>query len=179
MQALTNNSIQLKPLSPEISEQLFELTDRNRTYLKTTLPWLDGVKVVNDTKKFIEDFQHKESEEEGMAFGIWYEENLVGVIDFHEISKSCKSAQIGYWIDEKHQRKGIVTEACKMLIKYGFDTLDLHRIEIHCATENPNSAAIAKRLGFIKEGVLRESTILYRKYQDMELYSLLRKEVAF
>lgn len=179
METPTNYEVEIKPLSLDIADKLFELTDKNRNHIGKMLPWIDGVKTVDDTIEFIKDFQKQETEKSGIVFGIWYQDNLIGVIDFHKINNKEKNAQIGYWIDEDYQGKGIVTKACEMLVKYGFNVLNLNRLEIHCSTENPKSANIAKRLGFVKEGVLRESTILHGKFQDMELYSLLKNEVKF
>ncbi|MBP6931275.1 MAG: GNAT family N-acetyltransferase [Candidatus Pacebacteria bacterium] len=179
MEISTNIEVEIKSLSPEIAERLFELTEKNRNHIGKTLPWIDGVKTVNDTLDFINNFKKQESENEGIVFGIWYQNNLVGVIDFHKINNKEKNAQIGYWIDEDYQGKGIVTKACEMLVKHGFNVLNLNRLEIHCLTDNSKSANIAKRLGFVKEGILRESTIRHGRFQDMELYSLLKNEVKF
>ena len=161
------------------ASEIFRLTDKNRAYLKKTLPWLDGTTKVEDTEKFITDSLQKQSEGKQAIFEIWYQNVLVGLVDFHEISESRKSALIGYWLDEEYQGKGVMTEATKLLVKYGFDTLGLNRIEINCSTENPKSGVVAKRLGFTKEGVSRQAALLYGKFEDLEVWSLLRSEFTY
>lgn len=83
---------------------------------------------------------------------------------------------IGYWLGEKYQGKGIMTKACKALIQYCFEELNLERIEIRVATENIKSQAIPERLGFQKEGCLRNAEVLYDQYIDLYVYGLLKKE---
>lgn len=72
--------------------------------------------------------------------------------------------------------KGIVTRAARALIDYTFDELELNRAEIHCAEGNRKSRAIAQRLGFRQEGILRRSGLLYDRYVDMVIYGMLKEE---
>jgi ribosomal-protein-serine acetyltransferase len=72
--------------------------------------------------------------------------------------------------------KGIITQSCKTLINYGFNNLQLHRIEIKAATHNLKSQAIAEKLHFKKEGVLRAAELVNNVYFDLQVYSILRPE---
>ena len=70
-----------------------------------------------------------------------------------------------------------MTGACKCLIEYGFNDLKLHRIEIHCASDNRKSRAIAKRLGFSEEGISRGSELARGgKLVDNYNYALLEQD---
>ena len=66
-----------------------------------------------------------------------------------------------------------MTESCKAMTTYGFEALKLHRIEIRCATGNLKSRAIPERLGFVKEGVLRDGEWLYDHFVDLVVYSVV------
>jgi ribosomal-protein-serine acetyltransferase len=83
---------------------------------------------------------------------------------------------MGYWLDAAHQGKGIMTAACREMIKHAFQELDLHRVVIACATENLRSRAIPERLGFKLEGVARQSEWLYDHFVDHAIYALLRPD---
>ena len=74
------------------------------------------------------------------------------------------------------QGKGIVTRAARAVVDYSFNELGLNRVEIHCAEGNRKSRAIAERLGFRQEGVLRGSGLLYDRYVDMVIYGMLKEE---
>ena len=69
-----------------------------------------------------------------------------------------------------------MTRACQGLIRYGFDELNLNRIVIYVAPENLKSQAVPERLGFQKEGVLRQSIWIYDRFLDLVVYSLLASE---
>lgn len=173
---LVDVDVQLKHFSTSDTEDLFSLTDRNRLYLKKWLPWLDGTKAVEDTQKFIEGSVAKAKNGNGADFGIYYQGVLVGAIGYDLIDKVDKKTTLGYWLDENFQGKGIMTKAVKLLIEYAFDVLKLNRIQINCAVGNTKSCAIPQRLGFEKEGVIRQSEWLYDHFIDWEQYSLLASE---
>ena len=83
---------------------------------------------------------------------------------------------MGYWLADGWQGRGIVTKCCIALIQYGFNDLGLNRIEIKCATGNDKSGAIAEKLNFKREGILREAEWLNGTFIDLYLYSMLRDE---
>ena len=176
MQSLHNSDIEIRPLEIKDAPDIFALTNKNRVYLRRTLPWLDGISKQEDTENFISSSLKKQSEGVTAIFGIWYQGKIVGVIDLHKINEIPKSAHVGYWIDQEFQGKGIVTESVSLLIGYGFNELGLDKIEIRCSTINPRSAAVAERLGFTKERVLPQAATLYGNFEDMEVWSLLKRE---
>jgi ribosomal-protein-serine acetyltransferase len=69
-----------------------------------------------------------------------------------------------------------MTDACRALVDYLFSELKLHRIEIRCATDNVKSWAVPKRLGFSKEGVLRQAQAFDGRFLDIEVYGLLAED---
>jgi ribosomal-protein-serine acetyltransferase len=83
---------------------------------------------------------------------------------------------IGYWLGESYQGKGLMTGACRALVDYLFSELRLQRIEIRCATSNARSCAVPQRLGFTKEGVLRQAQAFDDHYLDLEVYGLLAED---
>ena len=108
--------------------------------------------------------------------GIWYDNELVGVIGFHYLDLVNKCMSIGYYLAQHFQKKGIMTVCTKVLIKYVFEEFDINRVEIQMSTRNPKSRAIPERLGFTQEGVLRSNERLRGEFSDSYVYSLLRDE---
>ncbi len=173
---LKKDEIELIPLDPTHAKTLFELIHKNRAFIRTWLPWVDGTQTIADTEHFITINTKLLTDKNGIQCGIWFQKKMVGVIGYHFIHKANRKASIGYWLDEDYRGKGIMTTACELLISYGFTHFNLNRVEISCAVENEKSAAIPKRLGFTKEGYFRESEWLYDHFVDQELYSILKSE---
>jgi ribosomal-protein-serine acetyltransferase len=85
--------------------------------------------------------------------------------------------EIGYFIEEKSQGNGYITEAVRKMIEYLFTELDANRLEIHCKATNARSIGVAKRCGFTKEAHLRERGRTNEgEIVDMVIYGLLRSE---
>ncbi|MNJ76438.1 putative ribosomal N-acetyltransferase YdaF [compost metagenome] len=70
----------------------------------------------------------------------------------------ARKFEIGYWIRTSSTRQGYVTEAVHAITKFAIEQLDANRIEIRCDLRNQQSANVAKRCGFIQEGILRSNT---------------------
>ena len=158
------------------AEELFELTDSNREYLRQWLPWLDNNKYLQNTIDFIKYSQRQYDRNETQQYVVSYKDQLCGVVGFHRIDWLNRSTSIGYWLGENFQGKGLITKACATILDYSFGRMGLNRIEIRCATENYKSQAIPKRLGFKEEGLIRQAEWLYDHYVDHIVYGMLESE---
>ncbi len=158
------------------AQEVAELVDKNRAYLRQWLPWVDDSKTVEDSKAFIKHSLQQFANNEGFQLGIWYKGKLAGGIGYHPINWASRKVEIGYWLGESFQGKGLVTKACRTLIIYAFAELGLNKVEIRCATGNIRSCAIPERLGFTREGILRDAEWLYDHYVDLVVYGMLARE---
>ena len=104
------------------------------------------------------------------------EARLVGTCDLFAIDRPCRRAEVGYAIDAAYWRRGLMAEAVSALIEHGFSALDLHRIEADIDPRNVASAAGLEKLGFVKEGHLRERWIVAGEVSDSVIYGLLRSD---
>ena len=170
------DDLELRQRQSEDAEELFALTDRNRTYLRRWLPWLDHCNSQADTRKNIAASLRHAEEGIGLAVSIWHQGRIVGVTGYNEIHKANRTGHIGYWLGEEHVGKGIMTASVRALVEYGFRELGLNRQTIAAATDNLRSRAIAERLGFQLEGIAREAEWLYDRFIDHAIYAMLRKD---
>jgi len=170
------DGIELKLVEEQHAQEIFNLTDANRPYLREWLPWMDGTCSVTDTSAFIASCSRQFSENGGFQAGIWCQRHLCGLIGHHAIDRPNRSTALGYWLDASHQGKGIMTSSCRVLVNHAFRELGLHRVVIRCATGNRRSRAIPERLGFALEGVARQSEWLYDHFVDVAIYGLLRTD---
>jgi ribosomal-protein-serine acetyltransferase len=166
----------LELLDEPQAEELFALVDANRAYLREWLPWLDQNTEVGHTRAFIEAARKQHADRNGFTCGIRWRGELVGVVGLHAIDWANRTTSIGYWLAEAHQGRGLVTRSCAALLDHVFGDLDLNCVEIGCAPGNAKSAAIPERLGFTREGLLRQRERLYDRYVDHVVYGLLASE---
>ena len=168
--------IRLRQLQTDDAPALFRLIHDSRKTLRRFLPWVDYNTSEEHSLRFIELMLHKAGEQEAVAFGIWNNDALCGVIDLHGWDHILQKAEIGYWLGNVHQGKGIVTEACRGLVAYAFSTLRLNKLEVRFVLQNEKSAQIPIKLGFTREGILRESAKLHGQYVDMVVMGMLRHD---
>ncbi len=173
------NGVELRELRVEDVESIYSLVDSNRAYLRKWLPWVDQSKTPDDTRRFVLSTIGQRVRLEALTFGIWIASDakppssLAGIAAFRSLDLLNKSGEIGYWLAEAYQGKGIMTEACRALVTFGFEELSLHRIVIRCATGNLKSCRIPERLGFRFEGISREGEFLYDHFVDLNVYAML------
>jgi ribosomal-protein-serine acetyltransferase len=173
-----DENISLRLLNIGDSEELFHLTINSKDYLKEWLGWLDYTNQVEDTREFIQATLKGVIETGGYpkSAAILYQGRIAGIIGFNEINKLHKIGVMSYWLGKEFQGNGVMTKACKGFIDYGFNKLDLNRIEIRVAEENRKSRAIPERLGFTEEGKIRQAEWLYDHYVNHIIYGLLADE---
>lgn len=168
--------IQLEPLDDKHAIPFFSIVDRDRAYLKEWLPWVDFMQSAAHFGLFIQGAKRRQENKEEVSYAIVYDRQVAGRIGLHYINHQNKIASIGYWLGEQYQGRGIITASCKKLVTYGFNILGLNRIEIKCGTGNYKSQAIPERLGFKKEGIIRQGELVNDTFIDLCLYSMLKQE---
>lgn len=94
------------------------------------------------------------------TFVIHYNSEFAGIIGFKGTDSLSKKTEIGYWLSEFFQKKGIITESVKALMEFAFNDLDISRIQIKCATGNISSKNISRRLEFKLEGIEWDGELL-------------------
>jgi ribosomal-protein-serine acetyltransferase len=171
-----DRDIQLSLSIPQYAEKLFQLTDKNRTFLKQWLPWLDNIQNPSDTKEFIESQLLKFQQGTSLHITILYQDNIAGVVGFNQIDQVNSIGYIGYWLGYEFNGRGIMTKSVKELIEIGHTYYSLNRFDIRCAVENNRSRAIPERLGFKNEGIIRRAEKVYKQYLDHVVYGLLKND---
>lgn len=174
-----NDQISLRQLEPQDAPLVFAVLETSRKNLRKFLPWVDYNTKEEHSLRFIELMQRKAADQDAVAMGIWYEGHLCGVIDLHEWDHTLHKAEIGYWLGDDFQGRGIVTAACKALTTYAFKRLRLNKVEIRFVLQNEASGKIPIRLGFTREGILRHSARLHGQYVDMVVMGVLRQDWKF
>ena len=87
-----------------------------------------------------------------------------------------RSAALGYCFGEAAWGHGYATEAARSVLQWAYDTLDLNRVQAETDTRNVASARVLEKLGFLREGTLREDCIVNGDVSDSWVYGLLRRQ---
>ena len=98
---------------------------------------------------------------------------LVGTIDFVTIQERHRKAEIGYVLSEDCWGKGYMTEAASRIIAYGFEELQLERIQARCFVENEGSSRVMEKVGMSFEGTMRNAMFAKGKFQNLNMYAIV------
>lgn len=101
--------------------------------------------------------------------------NLIGIIGHYRIQPQNYRAEIGYMLLPEFHGKGIITEAIKAALIYGFEVMQLHSIEAVIDPDNIASERVLQKNGFVKEAHILENEFFEGKFLDTVIYSLLRR----
>lgn len=100
---------------------------------------------------------------------------LMGAITLH-IHAVHQRGEIGYWVGMPFWNQGVATEAARPVVAHGFDAIGLHRIQALCLPSNHGSARVLEKIGFQREGVMRDYVAKWGNFEDRAIYGLLRDE---
>lgn len=102
---------------------------------------------------------------------------LLGAVTLDNIRRGpAQSGTVGYWIGERHARKGYMREALTAVVAYAFETLNLGRVEAGCLPENTASRRLLEQSGFKYEGVAQAYLQINGRWRDHVLYAALRRD---
>ena len=170
------SKIRIEKVTVSMAETIFGAINENREFLQKWLPFVEFTNDVSDTELFLKSVSHNADKTKNYVFAIWYKHEFAGLIGFKDTDWVNHKTEFGYWLVEKMQGKGIITNTLKKLIEHAFSDLKLNRIQIKVAIGNSKSAAIAKNLGFTLEGTERDGEFHHNKYLDLQVFSLLKSE---
>jgi len=173
---LRDDDILLRPLTVSDAAGLFRLIDADRARLGRWLPWVEETRSERDSVRFIADATDERRRRRSLVLGILVGGSLHGTVGLHYVEWFDRSAEVGYWIASGAEGRGYVTRAVRLLLAFAFGPAGLHRVVLRCAVGNDRSRAVAERLGFVREGVLREAHRVGGRFLDQHLYALLRHE---
>lgn len=166
---LEGNSINLRTVEREDMEKVRDIFNNQEVMSN-----LGHNKPANleQEEDFFEDQVNDNSDMVNLA--ICKDENLVGLISIKE-KRGQGIGEIGIWIDPEYHGQGIGTESSELLIDYAFKELRYHKVVAKAYESNKASQKIWEKLGFEKEGVLREQAFRKGSYEDVIVFGIISK----
>jgi ribosomal-protein-alanine N-acetyltransferase len=137
----------------------------------------DTHRTIEDSESFlrstVERYENAEAD-----WGIVRKENgrFIGECGIVEWDLDHARAEMGYVLSREYWGQGLMPEAVRAMISFGFERMGLNRIEARCMTENVASARVMEKAGMTYEGTLRKREVIKGAYRDIKLYAILRSE---
>lgn len=174
-QELETERLLLRRVVETDAQQVFALRSNPETMKFIPRPLVTSTDEALEHIKMIND---KIENAEGINWAITLkgDPKLLGIIGHYRIKPEHYRAEIGYMLDPGHHGKGIITEAIKRVVAYGFDQMKLHSIEAIIDPGNIASAAVLEKNGFVKEAHLRENEFYNGQFLDTVIYALLERD---
>ncbi len=170
---------ELRPFQKRDAEPLYEAVTASLPELAKFLPWANSSYGRMDSTRFTRDSIRAFKEQRAYDFAIRTRDDPrrhIGNVSIWFVSRGFRSGEVGYWVRTDESRTGIATEVAARMVQIGFEELNMHRIILRIAVGNQPSERVAEKLGFTREGILREELEVHGKWLDHTAYSLLEHE---
>jgi ribosomal-protein-alanine N-acetyltransferase len=130
-------------------------------------------RTLEETETQMQWFRELESSGTGTWWAIWSADgkNFMGAAGFNNLCREHCKAELGFWLLPAYWGKGFITEALNIIIPYGFDQLQLHRIEAFVETGNTSSCQALLRQGFCQEGTMQDCEIKNEKFISLHVFA--------
>ena len=177
---LRGASIEMRAPAPGDYEAWRDLRDASRSFLTPWEPsWTaDELSRVAFTARLAR-YRADASERSGFTFFLFDRSTgeLTGGITLGQIRRGvAQHGTLGYWMGERFSGAGRMREAVELICEFAFDVENLHRLEAACLPANHRSTALLERIGFRREGLLRQYLKIAGNFEDHLLYALLAPE---
>lgn len=165
--------LKLRPITKEDVKDVFSI------FLSEEVTKYYGMYIMKDISEaeaLIEKFKKLFETSNAIRWGIELKgyNKIIGTCGYHNWNKRHLRAEIGYELNEKFWKKGYAKEAILAILEYGFNEMNLERIEALVYPENTMSENLLKKIDFIHEGYLRKYAYFRDKHQDLNMFSLIK-----
>ncbi|MFV8376102.1 GNAT family N-acetyltransferase [Flavobacterium sp. LB1P71] len=171
---LETERLLLRRIDANDVNEIFALRSNSETMKYIPRPL---VKTTEDALEHIAMIDAKIETNEGINWAITLKDDpkLIGLIGHYRIKPEHFRAEIGYMLLPEFNGKGIIPEAVKEAIRYGFEVMQLHSIEAIIHPENFGSEKVLQKSGFVKEAHLKENEFYDGRFLDTVIYSILNQ----
>jgi RimJ/RimL family protein N-acetyltransferase len=174
---LTTARLRLRPFAQTDTAAIFALHSSHRVLRYWDAPpWSARAQA----ERFIANCRQLEDDGTGARLAIERVSDtaFIGWCSLARWNADYRSASLGYCFDDAAWGQGFATEAAGAVLQWAFDTLDLNRVQAETDTRNAGSMRVLEKLGFAREGMLREDCIVDGEVSDSWVYGLLRRDWA-
>ena len=145
--------------------------------MQAFMPWCHPAYSLQESQAWIESRSTSWDKGQDYSFIIYAIDSneLLGGVDINQINHNHKIGNIGYWVRKKALNRGVATEAVSLIAGFGFNSLDLNRLEIVMLPNNTASRRVAEKAGAKYEGTLQKRLVVHGEALDACMYSLVKR----
>lgn len=180
MRALaTDGCITLRRYRPDDVAPLYAAVDESRVSIGRWMPWCHAHYAYADSFTWVAGRERAwvEGDEYTMLIVDANNDAILGSSGVNQVNLDNGYANLGYWVREGVQRRGIAAAAVRLVARYAFDELRLGRVEIVTDVDNVASRRTAERAGARFEGICRNRLKQWDRWQDAALYGLIPSDL--
>ena len=177
---LTDGFVTLRPYRAEDSEAMYEAVRESIPEISKWMEWCTPAFSMEQSRDFVESCPEAWEDETAFGFAITdaVTGRYLGGCGLNRIRYDLGMANLGYWVRTGATKKGVATATTRLLAGFGFDELDLNRIELVIDAENLASQRVAEKAGAIKEGILRNRLTRDHLPVNALMFSLLPGDIG-
>jgi RimJ/RimL family protein N-acetyltransferase len=167
--------VRLRHLEESDTDSLFEIfSNAEAMRFWSWQPFKERAEAEKLLAEIHDDFRQKSLFQWGIALKT--DDTVIGTTTLFRLDDKSRRAEIGYILNSRFWGSGYANEALTALLDYAFEQMKLHRIEADIEPRNAGSIKTVERLGFRREGLLRERWIVGDEMQDSVFYGLLERD---
>jgi RimJ/RimL family protein N-acetyltransferase len=177
---LVDGDILVRPLKLTDEQSLFAAVRESIPEVSPWLGWCHENYSIDETREFLRSRGEKSQGDEWYSFGVFDRSNgerFLGGVGLNFINRVHQFGNLGYWVRTSVTGRGVASKASRLVARFGFEELGLHRIEILAAVSNIASQRVAEKIGAAREGVLRKRLLIRGEPQDAVMFSLVQEDL--
>ena len=159
-----------------MAEELYHVIQDNMTHLKPFLDFIDESVSIKDEENYLRMMLRLQAEGKGRVFIIYYDNQLIGTVDIHNVNTHFQRAEVGYWITQAFSGKNIITRCLKVMCDFVFTYLNINKLMLFAEVDNTASNKVATKAHFQYVGQLREHLLTHGHFKDANQYELLKAD---
>lgn len=172
---LETKDFRLRPSASTDAEAMFSILSDTESMKY----WSDPpISTVDEAVQVLKEDLDSDAKGNSMCWAITHkgDNEMIGKCILFQHSEKNQRAEIGYLLNRKYWRQGVMKQAVEAVIEFAFTTLNLHRIEADVDTENAPSLGLLEGMGFEREGLFRHRWRVYGEWQDSVMLALIKQD---
>jgi ribosomal-protein-serine acetyltransferase len=172
---LRTDRLVLEPIGPHLADELWEASRVSLPELRRWMWWASDADAAS-TLAFTEETARLRDEEMTYQFALRDDRGVAGASGVEIHGAERRVGEVGYWTRSDRAGRGYATEAGRAVVDFAFGEVGLYRLELRAGVENPASQRVAEKLGFAREGILRQGCPHGPTGYDCYLFGLLASD---